>query len=213
MTSWIHNTIWKGVSAMFKITLTEANAFYWIAGMFALLELFRWLWTLGQWFASQFGMETKTMKAQRENRERLVNAENDIKEIRETAKHNVETFLEHERVMNDNFIAIKDELLEGMEKLHNKIDEHGERLEDIDADGKRRDCSIFRDRIIQSTRYFNQQRSEDGFVYLSISDFENLQNLFAEYFAADGNGVVHQIYEQDFLKTFKVDNTSLNIRR
>ena len=189
---------------MFKITLTEANAFYWVAGIFALLELFRWLWTLGQWFASQFGMETKTMRAQRENRDRLAAAENDIKEIKETAKHNVETFLEHERIMNDNFVAIKDEILGEMNKLHDKIDEHGERLEDIDADGKRRDCSIFRDRLLSGLRYFSQNKDEAGNVHITATDFENMTKMFEEYQKAGGNGLVKHLKETEFDK-FVVD--------
>ena len=89
------------------INLTEYNWTLWVAGLFALLELFKWLWSLSEWVVSKFGVETRQMRIQRENRERLSNAENDIKEIRETAKENVETFLEHERLMSDNFIAIK----------------------------------------------------------------------------------------------------------
>lgn len=97
--------------------------------------------------------------------------------------------------------------------LDKKIDEQKERLDIIDRDGKRRDVTLMRDRIIQSHRYFSQQRDDEGIVYMSISDFENLQNLFVEYIEAGGNGVVHQIYEQDFLKHFRVDSTSLNLRK
>lgn len=195
------------------INLTEYNWTLWIAGLFALLELFRWVWSLGEWIISKFGIETKNMKTQRENRERLTGAENDIKEIKETAERNVATFLEHERLMREGCVAIKEEVIQEIGKLHEKIDEQKEHLETINTEGKARDVAIFRDRIIQSSRYFSQQRSEDGFVYLSISDFENLQKLFDEYFAAGGNGVVKQIYEQDFLKTFRVDNTSLSMHR
>ena len=189
---------------MFKITLNEANAFYWIAGMFALLEFFRWLWTLGQWFASQFGMETKTMKTQRENRERLISAENDIKEIRETFKENVDTFLQNERIISEGCITIKNEILQEIGKLHDKIDEQREHLEDIDRDGKRRDCSLMRDRLIQGLRYFSQQKDETGAVHISMTDYENLNEMFTEYFKCNGNGVCHSLYENEF-KKFKID--------
>ena len=74
------------------INLTEYNWTLWIAGLFALLELFRWVWSLGEWLVSKFGVETKNMKAQRENRERLTGAENDIKEIKKWKNMFLNTF-------------------------------------------------------------------------------------------------------------------------
>lgn len=198
-------------------TVMGLNIGYWIAGGFAILELIKWLYTLGEWFFSKFGIETKNMRSKREFTNRLKQAEQDIVEIKDTAKTNVTMFIEHEKKVVNSFVEIKDEVIKQLHGLNNKFDEHKEqlegKLETIDKDGKARDCAIFRDRIIQSTRYFSQQRTDDGYVYLSISDYENLQNLFAEYFAANGNGVVHSIYEQDFLKNFRVDSTSLNIHK
>ena len=97
--------------------------------------------------------------------------------------------------------------------LDKKIDEQKEHLEEIDKDGKARDCAFFRDRLIQATRYFNQRRNDDGIVYLSIVEFENLKNMFTEYFSANGNGAVKQIYEQDFLPNFRIDNVSPDISK
>lgn len=192
-------------------------SWYWIAGGFAILECGKWIYSLLEWLISKFGIETKSMRQKREVSERLKKAEQDIVEIKDTAKANVTMFLDHEKKVINSFIDIKEEVVRQLNGLNVKFDEQRsqleEKLEDIDRDGKARDCAIFRDRIIQSTRYFNQQRNEDGYVYLSISDYENLQNLFAEYFSANGNGVVHSIYEQDFLKNFRVDSTSLNIHK
>lgn len=192
------------------LKITETNWVLWIAGLFALLEFGRWAWTLTEWFISKLGVETKHMRRQRETRDRLLKAENNIKEIKETAVKNVNTFLEHERLMSESFVDVKKEIVQEIGKLHNKIDEQSEHLEEIDRDGKRRDATIFRDRLLQSHRFYNQRRNADGFVYLSISEFENLQNMFKEYFAANGNGVIKQIYEQDFQPNFRIDNESID---
>lgn len=184
--------------------ISELNFMYWFIGCFAFLELFKWIWTFGEWLVSKFGFETKSKKFQRENRERLLSAENDIKEIRETAKENVNSFLEHEKIMNENFLSIKDEIVQEIGKLHTKIDEHRVHLEEIDKDGKRRDCSLMRDRLIQGLRYFSQQKDENGVVHISMTDYENLNELFNEYFNCNGNGVCHSLYENEF-KKFKID--------
>ena len=195
------------------LNITEYNWVLWVAGLFALLEFGKWAWSLIEWFISKLGIETKHMRSQREVRNKLLKAEQDIAEIRDTSTQNVNTFLEHERLMSESFADVKNEIVQEIGKLHNKIDEQHVHLEEIDRDGKRRDATIFRDRLLQSHRYYNQRRNTDGLVYLSISEFENLQNMFKEYFAANGNGVIKQIYEQDFQPNFRIDNESIDTYR
>lgn len=88
--------------------------------------------------------------------------------------------------------------------LDKKIDEQKERITKIDEDGKKRDCSLMRDRLIQGLRYFSQQVDENGIVHISMTDYENLEELFTEYFKCGGNGVCHSLYENEF-KKFKID--------
>lgn len=82
--------------------------------------------------------------------------------------------------------------------LDKKIDEQKERITKIDEDGKKRDCAILRDRIIQSLRYFSQKKDETGIVHISLADHENMEALFTEYFGCNGNGTVHTMYENEF---------------
>lgn len=184
--------------------VTEYNWVLWIAGLFALLEFGKWAWTLVEWFISKLGVETKHMRSQRETRDRLLKAENNIKEIKETATQNVNTFLEHERLMSESFVDVKKEIVQEIGKLHNKIDEQSEHLEEIDRDGKHRDMALMRDRLIQGLRYFSQNKDNDGNVHISMTDYENLDELFNEYFKCGGNGVCHSLYENEF-KKFKID--------
>lgn len=186
------------------LNLTESNWVLWVAGLFALLEFSKWAWTLVEWFISKLGIETKHMRSQREVRDKLLKAEKDIAEIRETSTQNVNTFLEHEKLMSENFVSVKEEIVKEIGKLHDKIDEQHSHLEDIDRDGKRRDCSLMRDRLIQGLRYFSQQKDERGIVHISMTDYENLNEMFSEYFNCNGNGVCHSLYENEF-KKFKID--------
>lgn len=186
------------------IKLTEYNWTLWLAGLFALIEFLKWIYTSGEWIISKFGVETKRMRNQKENRKRLLNAENDIKEIKETSERNVNNFLEHEQLMSDNFIDVKNEIIREIGKLNEKIDNQREHLEEIDRDGKHRDMALMRDRLIQGLRYFSQKKDTDGSVLISMTDYENLDELFNEYFKCGGNGVCHSLYENEF-KKFKID--------
>lgn len=99
-------------------------------------------------------------------------------------------------IINNNTEQIK-ELTETINKLAVCI-------ADIDKDGKRRDRSLMRDRLVQGMRYFSQQTDEKGIVHISMTDYENLNEMFKEYFKCDGNGVCHSLYENEF-KNFKID--------
>ena len=191
--------------------LTEFNFMYWVAGCFALLEFFKWIWTFGEWLISQFGIETKNMRQQRENRERLIGAENDIKEIKETSEKNVETFLEHEKTMIEGCVAVKEEVIKEIGKLHGKIDEQREHLEEIDRENKQRSAAILRDRILGGLRYFSQNKDENDVVHISMTDFENMSHLFDEYEAAGGNGLIKRLRESQF-NHFEIDADGFDTR-
>lgn len=186
------------------LNITEFNWILWIAGLFALLEFGKWSWSLIEWFISKIGIETKHMRKEKEIRNKLLKAEVDIAEIRETSEKNVNTFLEHEKMMSESFVSVKEEIVKEIGKLHDKIDNQRVHLEEIDNDGKRRDCSLMRDRLIQGLRYFSQQKDENGTVHISMTDYENLNEMFTEYFKCKGNGVCHSLYENEF-KKFKID--------
>lgn len=186
------------------IVLNEYNWPFWIAGLFALFEFFKWFWSAIEWVVSKFGIETKHMRNRRLIGERLTKTEQDIVEIKETAKSNVQMFLEHEKKVVGHFLEIKDEVVKQLDDLSYKFDQQRvqleSKLEEIDKDGKSRDCSLLRDRLIQTTRYFSQQRDENGHVHVNLTEWENINEMFQEYFKAHGNGAVKKIYDEDFSK-------------
>jgi len=184
--------------------LKDFSIGYWIAGGFAILECIKWMWTLVEWGIAKLGIETKHMRQKREVNERLKKAEQDIVEIKETAKANVTMFLDHEKKVIDSFVEIKDEVVKQLHGLNTKFDEQKEqleeKLEDIDQDGKRRDAAIFRDRILSGLRYFGTNKDENGNVHISMTDFESMSHLFEEYKNAGGNGLVKHLKETEFDK-------------
>ena len=62
--------------------------------------------------------------------------------------------------------------------LDKKIDEQKERITKIDEDGKRRDCAILRDRILQSIKYFSKNHIVDENIHINITEWENINAMF-----------------------------------
>jgi hypothetical protein len=184
------------------IALTEYNWVLWVAGLFALLNFGKWLYEIGaticEWLFTKKGVETKKMREKREWEDRLKKAEKDIEEIKNTSKHNVDMFLEHEKVVVAQFVGIRDEIVVELNKLHDKMDEQKDEMEKTNEANNKTDCAMLRDRIGSGMRYFSRNVGADGKVHISLSDYENMNALFQEYFAKHGNGAFKKMYDDEF---------------
>lgn len=186
------------------LNITEYNWVLWIAGLFALFEFFRWAYGGVEWLFNKFGIETKKMREKRKMQKRLDKTEKSIEEIKETSKHNVAMFLDHERQVVEKFTGIKDEIIVELAKLHDKIDEQKAEMNETNKANIKTDCAMLRDRIASGMRYFSQNVDDDGNVYISFSDYENMDALFREYFSKGGNGAFKKVYETEF-KKFRIE--------
>ena len=125
-------------------------------------------------------------------------AENAIVEIKDTSKKNVEMFIEHERQTIDKIGVFKNEIVAELSRLHDKIDEQKAEMDEAKKANDKTDCAMLRDRIGSGMRYFSKNIGEDGKVHISLSDYENMDALFKEYFAKHGNGAFKRMYEEEF---------------
>lgn len=187
------------------ITITEYNWAFWVAGLFALFEFFRWAYGGVEWLCKTFGIETKGVREKREWQERLAKTEKAIDEIKETSKRNVEMFLDHEKQVVEKFTSIKNDVIIELNKLHDKIDTQKSEMDAATEANIKTDCAMLRDRIASGMRHFSHHKDEEGNVHISVSDHENMDALFQEYFAKHGNGTFHQMYVNEFQK-FIIDN-------
>ena len=178
------------------IQLTEHNWAFWVAGMFALFEFFRWAYGGLEWLCSTFGLETKRMRETREWRDRLKKAEADIEEIKNTSKKNVDMFMKHEQQVVNQFVGIRDEIVSELTRIHDKMDEQT-------AENEETDKTILRANINSAMRYFEMKRDENGEVHISLADYETLDGLFKKYFAKKRNGAFEQAHKE--FKTFIID--------
>lgn len=185
------------------ITLTEYNWAFWIAGLFALIEFGKWAVEIGsklyEWLFTKIGIETKKMRETKEWEKRLKNAEDAIVEIKNTSTKNVDMFLSHEKQAIEQFKGIRDEIVTELNKLQDKIDEQKDEMEKNIVASNKTDCAMLRDRIGSGMRYFSKNISSDGKVHISLSDYENMNALFQEYFTKHGNGAFKKMYEDEFI--------------
>ena len=185
------------------IKLTEYNWAYWVAGLFALIEFLKWfikaITALNEWLFEKVGIKTKRMLKREADEKRLKDTELAIKEIKETSRKNVEMFLEHERQTIDKIGVFKNEIVAELGRLHDKIEEQRVEMDKTNEANNKTDCAMLRDRIGSGMRYFSKNIGPDGKVHISLSDFENMNALFQEYFSKHGNGAFKKLYEDDFV--------------
>lgn len=184
------------------IKLTEYNWAYWVAGLFALIEFAKWvikaITVFNEWFFKKIGVTTKKMREKQEWENRLKSAEGAIIEIKDTSKKNVEMFINHERQVVEKFVGIRDEIVSELSRLHDKIDEQRAEMDKTNKANDKTDCAMLRDRIGSGMRYFSKNVKEDGRVHISLSDWENMNALFQEYFSKHGNGAFKKLYDEEF---------------
>jgi len=180
------------------LDLLKQNWMAVLIGIVGLFACFQKVVTGIEWLFKTFGLETKGMRRKREWEERLANTEKAIKEIKEASNRNVALFLEHEQAVVGKFTGIKDEIVAELVKLHDKIDKQKGEMDDINKANIKTDRAMLRDRIASGMRYFSQNVGEDGKVHISLSDYENLDELFTRYFARGGNGTFKKMYKDEF---------------
>ena len=177
---------------------------FWIAGLFALLELARWVYSMKDFILKTVGIKTKGMLQREEYENRLKQVETSIEEIKNTSKHNVAMFIDHEGQVIAKFTDIKDEIVKELNRLHDKIDEQAVIIDKNNKASIKTDCAMLRDRLNSGMRYFSKNKDEFGRVHIALGDYEILDSLFQEYFSKGGNGVVERMYNDEF-KHFIID--------
>lgn len=177
--------------------LTEHNWTYWLAGLFALLEFGRWVFSFKEFVFEKIGIKTKGMIKREEYDKRLKKVEKAIEEIKETSQYNVDMFLDHEKQVVEQFIGIRNEIVSELNRLHDKMDKQTEESNETD-------CAMLRGSLNNEMRYFGQNKDEQGRAHISLADYETLDGLFAKYFAKHGNGAFKKMYDDEF-KKFIID--------
>ena len=179
--------------------LTNRDWAFWVAGLFALLEFGKWLYSANEFIFKTLGFKTKSMQKKEEYAKRLKQVEISIEEIKNTSKHNVAMFIEHEGQVVGKFTGIKEEIVMELKELNAKIDEQKEEIRKNKKESNKTDCAMLRDRLNSGMRYFSQNKDENGNVHIKLSDYQTIDALFQEYFSKGGNGPFKKMYNDEFI--------------
>lgn len=186
------------------INLTEYNWAYWVAGLFALIELIKWLFSFNEFVFKKLGIKTKSIIEKEKYAKRLEKVEDSIEEIKNTSTKNVDTFLEYKKQIVDMVTDIKKSVSSEFSNLNVKMDEQKAEIAENQRKNEKTDRTMLRDRLNSGMRYFSQNKDENGNVHISLRDYEIMDSMFQEYFSKHGNGPVGRSYEDEF-KHFIID--------
>ena len=186
------------------INITEYNWAYWVAGLFALIELIKWLFSFNEFVFKKLGIKTKSIIEKEKYAKRLEKVEDSIEEIKNTSTKNVDTFLEYKKQIVDMVTDIKKSVSSEFSNLNVKMDEQKAEIAENQRKNEKTDRTMLRDRLNSGMRYFSQNKDENGNVHISLRDYEIMDSMFQEYFSKHGNGRVGRSYEDEF-KHFIID--------
>lgn len=181
------------------LALTEYNWTVWVVGLIMLAEFAKVFFTYKDLIFKNLGIKTKGMLEKEEFNNRLRQAEDSIEEIKETSKQNVDMLINHEQQILEQFTNIRDEVVNELNRLHDKMDEQANVIEMNNKESIKTDCAMLRDRLNSGMRYFSQFKDENDNVHIKLSDYEILDGLFKEYFKKGGNGPIKRMYEEEFI--------------
>lgn len=102
-------------------------------------------------------------------------------------------------------IQIRDSLKTEIKEIRDSFGRVMQRLEEIEEQNRKRECSKLRDMLMQNYRYYTNPQSNPSQSWTKMES-ENFWELFREYEEAGGNGYMHTVVQPEMLRLTVVDN-------
>ena len=93
-------------------------------------------------------------------------------------------------------ITIRDNLEQEIQELRDDFKAIMKRLEEIEEQNKKRECSKLRDMLLQNYRYYTSEQQNPSKSWTRMES-EAFWELFEEYEAAGGNGYMHSVVQPE----------------
>lgn len=170
------------------ITLTEYNWAFWIAGLFALFEFFKWLIGAGEWLISKFGIETKRTREKREEHDLLIKTAKNLVELQE--KHNTD---------NEKCVRHDELIREDLKTLTNTVNDLAVKFEKMQKKNNETKVKELKDTLIN---YYNKYRVIGEWSKLEKDAF---WEIFEDYEDRGGDGYMHSIVEPVMRELKEID--------
>jgi hypothetical protein len=101
-------------------------------------------------------------------------------------------------------IQIRDSLKSEINEIRDRFGAIMDRLDDIEEQNMKRECSRLRDVLLQNYRYYANE-SKNPSKSWTIMESEAFWELFREYEAAGGNGYMHTVVQPEMERLTVVD--------
>lgn len=102
-------------------------------------------------------------------------------------------------------IQIRDSLKTEIKEIRDTFGQFMKRLEEIEEQNKKRECSKLRDMLLQNYRYYTSPQQNPSQSWTKMES-ENFWELFREYEEAGGDGYMHTVVQPEMLRLTVVDN-------
>lgn len=91
-------------------------------------------------------------------------------------------------------IKIQQTLESEIQVIREAMERYNTRMEQMEEDSKRRECNKLRDRLLQSYRYYTNEKTNPSRSWTSM-EAEAFWGLFRDYEEAGGNGYMHTVVQ------------------
>lgn len=97
-------------------------------------------------------------------------------------------------IYHQESIQIRDGLEKEIQELRDDFKTIMQRLEEIEEQNKKRECSKLKDRLLQNYRYYTSEQQNPSQSWTRM-EAEAFWELFEEYEGAGGNGYMHTVVQ------------------
>ena len=101
--------------------------------------------------------------------------------------------------------SLKTEINEIRDSFGQVMGQVMKRLEEIEEQNKKRECSKLRDMLLQNYRYYTNLQQNPSQSWTKMES-ENFWELFREYEEAGGNGYMHTVVQPEMMRLTIVEN-------
>lgn len=188
----------EAITELFEIDYSSL-----LIAIFVVLIGIKTIVSIFEWFITKLGLETKGMRAKRDEHELLIQTAKNVNELSKTVASLMKTHThDMDDIYNDNIKyrdqsrVIKADIVNKVENISNKLDDMQKRTderfsENEEKENKRVQAEI-KDKIAQSYRNYNSVKQ------ISNMELEALEGLIETYESYGGkNSFIHSIVQKE----------------
>lgn len=174
------------------------NYLYVAVGVLALLVLVQFIVNLWDWFCKRFGITTKAIEQEKQEKETIKKTAEDVTKMAESLSKisdTVELLRANQISIDEDITNLKINISDSSEKMNNISDEMSKlsvKIADLDERTKAYELSDTRNELLKQYRFFTSDNTNPLHQWTEIEK-DSFDEHVKAYEAAGGNSYVHTI--------------------